>query len=206
MIMTHKQSHKKSLAVALRNFVNYIKMLDGSEKPLPEHQFDALFHNNITGMADGHLMTRMQLKEKHSCYFENGYRAKISHLKQVGKNSLDVKIRLQNEAGEGHFVRKLVTVRDGKIATSMEYTATLASLYVQESSRKLNYSGSTIVECTVASDRTTDQRDQMKRFFTEKNAAARRAFHNLSAPLRQTGSEVSELLSERLKVHPIYLQ
>jgi len=108
----------------------------------------------------------------------------------VGKNSLDVKIRLQNEAREGHFVRKLVTVRDGKIATSMEYTATLASLYVQESSRKLTvtvpatrpkyyYSGSTIVECTVASDRTTDQRDQIRRFIIEKNAAARRAFHNL---------------------------
>eukprot|EP00984_Skeletonema_dohrnii_P039119 scaffold43137_cov144-Skeletonema_dohrnii-CCMP3373.AAC.2 len=193
-------------------------MLDGSEKPLPEHQFDALFHEDITGMADGHLITRMQLKEKHSCYFENGYKAKISHLKQVGKNSLDVKIRLQNEAGEGHFVRKLVTVRDGKIATSMEYTATLASLYVQESSRKLTvpatatrpkyyYSGSTKVECKVASDRTTNQRDQMRRFFIEKNAAARRAFHNFSAPMRQTGSEVSELLSERLiEVRPIYMQ
>mmetsp|Transcript_26682 Transcript_26682/g.45414 ORF Transcript_26682/g.45414 Transcript_26682/m.45414 type:complete len:162 (-) Transcript_26682:78-563(-) len=106
----------------------------------------------------------------------------------VGKNSLDVKIRLQNEAGDGHFVRKLVTVKDGKIATPMEYTATLSSLYVQESSTKLTvpatrpkyyHSGSTIVECTVASDRTTDQRDQMRRFFIEKNAAARRAFHNL---------------------------
>mmetsp|Transcript_25550 Transcript_25550/g.51231 ORF Transcript_25550/g.51231 Transcript_25550/m.51231 type:complete len:173 (-) Transcript_25550:9-527(-) len=120
----------------------------------------------------------------------------------VGKNSLDVKIRLQNEAGEGHFVRKLVTVKDGKIATSMEYTATLASLYVQESSRKLTvlpatrpkyyHSGSTIVECTVASDRTTDQRDQMRRFFIEKNAAARRAFHNLRR------------LTE--EVRPIYMQ
>mmetsp|Transcript_4421 Transcript_4421/g.6442 ORF Transcript_4421/g.6442 Transcript_4421/m.6442 type:complete len:143 (+) Transcript_4421:177-605(+) len=142
-------------------------------------------------MADGHHITRMQLKEKHSCYFENGYRAKISHLK----------IRLQNEAGEGHFVRKLVTVKDGKIATSMEYTATLASLYVQESSRKLTvpatrpnyyYSGSTIVECTVASDRTTDQRDQIRRFFIEKNAAARRVFHNLRR------------LTE--EVRPIYMQ
>mmetsp|Transcript_25550 Transcript_25550/g.51232 ORF Transcript_25550/g.51232 Transcript_25550/m.51232 type:complete len:94 (-) Transcript_25550:328-609(-) len=82
MIMTHKQSHKKSLAVAQRNFVNYIKMLDGSEKPLPEHRFDALFHEDITGMADGHHITRMQLKEKHSCYFENGYRAKISHSRE----------------------------------------------------------------------------------------------------------------------------
>mmetsp|Transcript_25551 Transcript_25551/g.51233 ORF Transcript_25551/g.51233 Transcript_25551/m.51233 type:complete len:192 (-) Transcript_25551:49-624(-) len=186
MIMTHKQSHKKSLAVAQRNFVNYIKMLDGSEKPLPEHHFDALFHGDITGMADGHHITRMQLKEKHSCFLKmvTGRR----FLTQVGKNSLDVKIRLQNEAGDGHFVRKLVTVKDGKIATSMEYTATLASLYVQESSTKLTvpatrpkyyHSGSTIVECTVASDRTTDQRDQMRRFFIEKNAAARRAFHNL---------------------------
>ena len=53
MIMTH-QSKEKSLEVAQSNFLNYIKMLDGSKKPLPEHLFHQVLHENVTGMVDGH--------------------------------------------------------------------------------------------------------------------------------------------------------
>jgi hypothetical protein len=61
----------------------------------------------------------------------------------------------------------------------MKYTATLASLYPKDQDKKLTrprhyYTGSTVVECAVASDRKIDQRDQIKQFFIEKNAAARR--------------------------------
>lgn len=135
----------------------------------------------ITGMVDGHYITRTQLKEMHSCLFENGCRAKIAHLKPVGKCSLDVKIRLQDETGDGYFVRKLITIRDGKVANSMEYTATLASLYLQDSLRKLTVArpDSTIVECTTASATEADQRNQMRRNFMEKNAAACQAFKKM---------------------------
>lgn len=170
-------------------------MLDGNKKQLPEHLFNNLFHDNLTGMADGDHITKIQLKEIHSRHFENGYKAKISHLKQVGKRSLDVKIRLQNETGDGHFVRKLLTVKDGKVVTLMKYTSTLASLYLQDSSKKLtkrpNYyhTGSTIVECTVATATKTDHRDQIKRFFVEQNAAARQAFKKISLRPKQSCSE-----------------
>ena len=179
MIMRHKSlSHKKSVEVAHRKFLKYIKMMDGNKKPLPEHLFNDLFHDNLTGWADGDHINKTLLKEMHSCYFENGCKATICHLKQVGKCSVDVKIRLQNEKGDGHFVRKLITVKDGKVVTLMKYTATLASLYVQKSSSKQltltarpNYyhTGSTVVEATVAPRTKTDQFDQkMKRFFAIK--------------------------------------
>ena len=138
-------------------------------------------------MADGHHITRIQLKEIHSSYFTNGCEASLCRIKQVGKNALDVKIRLQNETGDGHFVRKLLTIsRDGKVATSMTYTATFASLYPKDSVKmrrrpRYYYTGSTIVECAVAADRETYQRyqvmdkNQIRLFFVERNAAARRA-------------------------------
>jgi hypothetical protein len=183
MIMTQKLSHKKSLEVAQSNFQNYMAQLDGSMKPFPEHLFDEVFHDDVTGMAEGHLITRIQLKEIHSGYFEKGSKATILHLKQVGKCSLDVKIRLQNDTGD-YFIRKLFTIRDGKIATSMKYTVTLASFYPKDSAKKLTrprhyYTGSTAVEFAVVSDRKINQRDQVKHFFIEQNAAARRAFKKM---------------------------
>ena len=185
--MSNKLSNKKSIEVVKRNFLNYIKMLDGNKKQLPEHLFNNLFHDKLTGMADGDHITKIHLKEIHSRHFENGCKAKISHLKQVGECSLDVKIRLQNEAGDGHFVRKLITVRDGKVVTLMKYTSSLASLYLQDSSRKLTarpdyyHSGSTVV--------APDQRDQIKRFFVEQNAAARQAFQKITIRPKQSCSE-----------------
>mmetsp|Transcript_6917 Transcript_6917/g.10093 ORF Transcript_6917/g.10093 Transcript_6917/m.10093 type:complete len:142 (-) Transcript_6917:14-439(-) len=114
-----------------------------------------------------------------SIFHDNGCKAKIAHynLKPVGNCSLDVKIRLQNERGEGCIVRKLITVRDGKVAYLMEYSARLASLYLQDSSRKLTGArlDSALVECT-ASATETDQRNQMRRYFMEKNAVACQAF------------------------------
>ncbi len=168
-------SHKKSVEVAHRKFIKYIKMMDGNKKPLPEHLFNELFHDNLTGLSDGDHINKTLLRDLHSWYFENGCKATICHLKQVGKCSVDVKIRLQNEKGDGHFVRKLITVKDGKVVTLMKYTATLASLYLQKSTRKLtarpNYyhTGSTVVECSVVQRTKTNQFDQkMKRFFAIK--------------------------------------
>jgi len=191
--MTQKLSHEQSLEIAQSNWRKYVAQLDGSKKSLPEHLFDEVFHEDVTGMSDGHLITRIQLKEIHSEYFESGSKATILHLKQVGKCSLDIKIRLQNETGD-YFVRTLLTVRDGKVATSMKYTATLASLYPEDQDKKLTrprhyYTGSTAVECAVASDRKIDQRDQIKHFFIEKNAAARRVLKKMTIHPKTSSSQ-----------------
>ena len=59
----YQLSQEKSLEVAQSNYLKYISQLDGNKRPLDEQLFDNIFHEDITGMADGHRITRIQLKE-----------------------------------------------------------------------------------------------------------------------------------------------
>ena len=134
-------------------------------------------------MINGRYFTRNELIEMHSEYFEQGSKGKVIQLNQVGKNQLDVKIHIKNENGD-LFQRKLFTVNNGKVVTTMKYTATLASMYPNDSAKSTRpryyYAGSTIVECEVASDRKTQQKsDQMKHFFIDKKVAACNAFQKI---------------------------
>ena len=151
-----KISQKESLEKATDAIVAYVSLLDGTKKKLPEDLFDEIYQTNFTGIIDNrHFITRQDLKEIHSGYFMDGCNAKIIHLRQVGECSIDMKLRLHSEKGD-LFIRKLYTIKDGKVATVMKYTATLASMYPSDSAKKQlrprhYYSGSTIVECAVAS-------------------------------------------------------
>lgn len=167
-----KTKEEQSIEKARNAYQAYMAALDGNKKKLPEHLFDELTDANITGMVNGRHITRKELVAMHSEYFESGTKATIMHLKRVGNNQLDAKVRLHNENGD-RFLRKLLTVRNGKIVAFIKYTSTLASMYPSDSAKKQTrpryyYAGSTIVECAVASDtKTHHKRDQVHHFFTE---------------------------------------
>lgn len=172
MIKTTKLSQEQSIEKASNAYQAYMAALDGNKKELPGHLFDELTDVNITGMVNGRHITRKELIAMHSEYFESGTKATIMHLKRVGKNQLDAKVRLHNDNGD-RFLRKLLTVRNGKIVAFIKYTSTLASMYPSDSDKKQTrprhyYAGSTIVECAVATDtKTHHKRDQVNHFFTE---------------------------------------
>jgi len=89
--------------------------------------FDDLYAHDFSGIHDGKKVNRSALKQMHQACLSKGTQFRLVYFRKSGAYCYDMKLSCVNKERGEFSMRKLVTIENDKISTSIDYNGTLAS-------------------------------------------------------------------------------
>ncbi len=101
--------------------------------------FDDLYEQDFSGIHEGKKINLSELKQMHLDLQSQGNQCRLVHFRKAGACAYDMKLIFVNKEGDQFSIRKLITVEEDKIGSSIDYNGTLASTKPNEKGYGLSY-------------------------------------------------------------------